>query len=91
MKGGAKLADATLTRSKEAHQFDVKVTLPSEVYSEGSTVLVIADDVSLTPLDMIPISLGEVEEERIAQRVEYLEAELDLIKSILRKHLSEKK
>lgn len=79
-----KLVDAEVTQTG-AHSFAVRIPLPADILTEGLLTLSIVDSETDAVLDTIAIITGEPLDHNLATQVNQLRAELDLVKSAIRK------
>lgn len=84
MNGAKSVAVANLKKSKKNH-YTLEIQIPAEVLDEGNQILTIINKDTKEVLDHIAIATGQAREENLSLRLAHLEAELDLLKSILRK------
>ena len=82
---GTVIAKAEVKKTKEKNAFSVEIVLPSELISDGAHVFQIIDAKTSDVLDYISIIAGKSADENLSARLDHLQAELDLVKSVLRK------
>ena len=82
---GKTIGTAAIKALKPENQFQVQIEIPSSAIHEGTTVMTIIDAKSAEVLDFVTIVSGQTSEEMLHSKLAHLEAELDLMKSVLRK------
>ncbi|MEM0977327.1 MAG: hypothetical protein AAGJ34_07325 [Pseudomonadota bacterium] len=80
-----KLTTATVESDHKSKSLFIKLSIPADVIEDGVVVLTIRDETSNEILDTISIVSGRLTEENLASRVASLEAQLDLIKTSIRR------
>ncbi|MCY4335345.1 MAG: hypothetical protein OXC60_11845 [Litoreibacter sp.] len=71
--------------------YSVKLSLPLDVLTEGTQVVVLEDEASGERLDSFSVQMGVAPEDALRGEVELLRAELDMLKRAFRRHCDETK
>jgi len=89
---GAQLGAAVLDQTAGADgRHRVTARIPAEAISDGVAVLILREMGSDTALAHVPLIAGAPLNDDIHSEVALLRAELDMLKSVLRRHLRESK
>lgn len=75
--------------TKETGQWDVHLTIPASLLSDGVQTVLIRDDESGDTVEAVTLVAGDALDEDIRAEVSLLRAELDLLKKAFRRHASE--